>query len=553
MNLSYNRSASKNNHDTNRINGISTDKVWRAITISIFSIICLVFLLTFKDYGTIWDEEVQFVYGEYVIDWFRSMFQDRSAMGYFDLIYYGGLFDVIANLGARILPFGLYESRHFVTVVFAILGLFATWRIGRLVSGPATGVAATLFLVLTPVFYGHSFNNPKDIPFASLSAVALYYILLSSRLLPAVPLSLCIKTGIALGAVLGIRVGGLFLAGYLILIWTSRLLLLPPEETARRWLLMLTGRVAVVLLVAWPTMLIFWPWAQMAPFSRPFEAFAAAAHFRWDGEMLFRGEMIRSLDVPWDYLPTWFLITLPEAYFVVLALGSFLCVRMLLRKDMSTRREFLDASALAFAVLFPLVAVVVLKSVVYDAHRQFLFLLPPLAVLAGWCSTAFSRRRGIPPPIRWLALFLVGASMLLTIVDMVHLHPYQTLYFNRVFGGGLENAAKRYETDYWGASYREGIEALIRHYQPDSFMPVKVASCAANFQTEYWLSKNVLARRRFISVKPTDDPDILVTTSRYRCMTDPGRVLHVIARQGTPILTIFERRQRGVWLVEDGR
>ena len=510
-------------------------------------------LLTFKDYGTIWDEEVQFVNGEYIINWFRTMFQDRSALGYFDLIYYGGLFDVIANFGVRVLPFGIYESRHLVTVGFAVLGLYATWRMGRLVAGPATGVIATLFLILTPVFYGHAFNNPKDIPFASLSALSLYYILLSCRSLPVVPVKLAVKTGLALGATLGIRVGGVFLIGYLLLFWTSWLLFKPLLELPRYWLRTALGRAGVVILVAWPTMLLCWPWAQVAPFTRPFEAFAAASHFRWEGEMLFRGKMISSLAVPWDYLPTWFLITLPEAYFVVFALGLVLLIRILLKRDFPSRSGFLDATALTFTVLFPVAAVVALKSVLYDAHRQFLFILPPLTVLSAWCFVMFLKNEGIHHLIRWLAASLVGASLLLTIIDMAHLHPYQTLYFNRLFGGGLEKAATHYETDYWGASYREGIEALIRHYRSDGPMPVKVANCAAIFQTEYWLSKNPEARRRFISVKPTDDPDILIATNRYRCMTDPGRVMYTVERQGTPILAIFERRPRGIWIAAEGK
>ena len=551
MNTYYEHLAAKINLGPGRTFGISFDKMWRLLTVILFAIICLVMLFTFKDYGTIWDEEVQFVNGEHIISWFRTLFEDRSSLEYFDLIYYGGLFDVIANLGVRVLPFGIYESRHLVTVGFAVLGLYVTWRIGRLVGGPATGFMATLFLVLTPVFYGHAFNNPKDIPFASLSALTLYYILLSSRSLPAFPIKLAVKTGLALGATLGIRVGGAFLIGYLLLFWTSRFLSNPPLESTRTWLRMVLGRAAVVILVAWPTMLLCWPWAQLAPFARPFEAFAAAAHFRWEGEMLFRGQMISSLAVPWDYLPTWFLITLPEAYLVAFALGVFLLVRILLKKDIPSRGGFLDASALVFTVLFPLAAVVALKSVLYDAHRQFLFVLPPLAVLSAWCFVAFLENRGIHQVIRWLADSLVGASFVLTIIDMVQLHPYQTLYFNRLFGGGLEKAATRYETDYWGASYREGIEALIRHYRPDGPMPVKVANCAATFQIEYWLSKNPEAHRWFISVKPTDDPDILIATKRYRCMPDPGRIIHIVERQGIPILAIYERRPRGTWIASD--
>jgi hypothetical protein len=551
MSLFYNRIAAKINLDPRRLS--SSDTMWRLITIAVFVIICLVMLLTFQDYGTVWDEEVQFVNGEYIINWFRTMFRDQSALGYFDLIYYGGLFDVVANLGVRVLPFGIYESRHLVTVGFAILGLYATWRIGKLVAGPATGIVATIFLILTPAFYGHAFNNPKDIPFASLSALTLYYLLLSSRSLPAFPIGLAVKTGLALGATLGIRVGGAFLIGYLLLFWTSRMLIEPPLDTTRYWFRTVFSRAAVVLIVAWPTMLLFWPWAQLAPFTRPFEAFAAAAHFRWEGEMLFRGKMISSLAVPWDYLPTWFLITLPEAYFVAFALGAGLVVWRLLRKDVPGRSGFLDASALTFTVLFPLVAVVVLKSVVYDAYRQFLFILPPLALISAWCFVMFLKNKGIHHLIRWLAAALVGASFCLTIVDMVHLHPYQTLYFNRLFGGGLEKASQRYETDYWGASYREGIEELILHYRPDGPLPVKVANCAAAFQTEYWLSEHPESRRWFVTVRPTDDPDILIATQRYRCMADPGRIIHSVEREGVPILEIFERHPRGVWIAAGGR
>jgi 4-amino-4-deoxy-L-arabinose transferase-like glycosyltransferase len=549
MNVKYERILSIKNIFKN----LTSDKYWHAVSIIIFTIIGIVMFKTFQDYGTIWDEEVQFVYGEYILSWFRTMFQDHSALNYFDLVYYGGLFDVIANIGVRVLPFGLYESRHLVNAGFAILGLYATWRLGRIVDGYLTGLIAVLLLVLTPVYYGHSFNNPKDIPFASLAALTLYYIFLSARSLPKLPVALCVKTGLALGATLGIRVGGVFLIGYMVIFWAIRLLLDRTGQPVRQRITILISRATVVLLAAWPIMILSWPWAQQAPFTRPFEAFAAATHFRWEGKMLFRGEMISSLRVPWSYLPTWFLITLPEAYFVVFVLAGFLLARILLKKEKPTRSGLLDASALTFTILFPFLAVVLLKSVLYDAHRQFLFVLPPLAVLTAWCLVTFLHHQRVHPVMRWLSGLLVAASLLLTIVDMTRLHPYQTLFFNRLFGGGLENAANRYETDYWGASYREGIETLIQHYRPDSVTPVKVANCAANFQTEYWLSRNPEAHLRFISVKPTDDPDILIATKRYRCMADPGRIIHIVEREGVLILAIFERHPRGVWIDADGK
>ena len=48
----------------------------------------------------------------------------------------------------------------------ACFGLLGSWKLGRLLGGPAAGFTALTLLVLTPVWYGHMFNNPKDMPFA---------------------------------------------------------------------------------------------------------------------------------------------------------------------------------------------------------------------------------------------------------------------------------------------------------------------------------------------------------------------------------------------------
>ena len=42
-------------------------------------------------------------------------------------------------------------------------------------------------------------------------------------------------------------------------------------------------------------------------------------------------------------------------------------------------------------------------------------------------------------------------------LDVFQLHPYEYVYFNRVFGG-LASAQNQYETEYWGLSLRAGME-----------------------------------------------------------------------------------------------
>jgi ketosteroid isomerase-like protein len=44
-----------------------------------------------------------------------------------------------------------------------------------------------------------------------------------------------------------------------------------------------------------------------------------------------------------------------------------------------------------------------------------------------------------------------------------------------------------------------------------------------------------------------DDPDILLATTRYRCMEEMGQPVHVVERMGVPLLYVFERHPRGRW------
>ena len=217
-------------------------------------------LATVSDYGLIWDEEFHSVYGEYVLAWFQSGFRDEGALGYRNLHLYGGFFDLLAQLFAHVSPLGVYEDRHLVNIAFAILALVGTRRLGETLLGTRGGVLAMLLTALTPMFYGHSFNNPKDIPFAAVSVWTLYYTFESARPLPAISKSAIAKLALSLGILLAIRPGGIFFFAYIALWWGLVLW--------RRGVTTVTVRrpaavLALVLLSGWVLMVSFWPWAQV--------------------------------------------------------------------------------------------------------------------------------------------------------------------------------------------------------------------------------------------------------------------------------------------------
>src|SRR5215831_16910668 len=128
---------------------------------------------TFRDYGLGWDDYTHAQYGELLLALYRSGFADRRVFSFVNLYMYGGGFDMLAELVAKIAPFELFETRRLVGAAVGIMGLAATWRIGRRIGGPTAGMIALLLLATCPLYYGHMFMNPKDAPFAAAMALLL--------------------------------------------------------------------------------------------------------------------------------------------------------------------------------------------------------------------------------------------------------------------------------------------------------------------------------------------------------------------------------------------
>ena len=531
-------------------------------------------LVSFREYGLTWDEEDQRNYGEAVLRWYGSAFRDRSALSYLNLYLYGGFFEVVAQLVTRLSPLGVYETRHLVNAAFGLVAIATTYRLGAFVSNQMGGFFSALFLTVTPVFYGHLFNNSKDIPFLTMSLLAFYFILRSYDLLPRLPRSHSATIGITVGLAMGIRAGGVILLGYLGLLWALWLAVhwkinrtrtnsdaheeepdaaraangaSPINAATHR----LNGKTiarliisfALIALIAWLVMLVWWPWAQTKPLINPFRGLSQTARFASTVRVFYDGRFIDSTGLPRSYLPTWFVITLPEFYFVTLLAGLFLMWRFVRRSWPTIERsdKLVKVGMLVFGFGFPPLVAIALHSTLYNGLRHFLFVVPFLAVLAG-ISFATLLESGVS---RWAKAGVAALTVLSsasTIVDMFQLHPYQYIYFNRSIAGGLKNAAQRYETDYWGMSYKEGAEWVIENYHPEAKDPIRVANCSTPFLTAYFLEKTEDARRRFITVSRSEDPNLFLAIGK--CHRKKNRhIIHTVQRQGTPLMHVIELRE----------
>ncbi|MET0385135.1 MAG: hypothetical protein ABW321_04210 [Polyangiales bacterium] len=498
------------------------------------------------DAGATCDEPIQKEYGDLILAWFRSGFQDAAALSYGNLYFYGGLFDLPAQWlwSTGISPWGEYETRHVLTALVALLGVAGTYLTAARIGGRFAGVCGALLLMLTPTWVGHGWFNPKDVPFgAAVSFVAYASVRIALRPAPLL-LRDALIAGIAVGCALGVRSGGMFLLMFPVLAAFGRAALTSFALRRRglgggeeRLVAAIVTRLACALPIAWLLMIATWPWAQLAPLTRPLIAASEAAHFPWIGPTLFQGKTIFTDALPLSYLPVWFSVTVPELH--MLALGAGLLSLGWVRSWRLDRAWAL--AVLAALIVVPVVGVLVAHPTLYDAHRHFLFVWPPLAALAGVSLAHVLTRAPLP---RWAAGGLAAGALALAalvLVDMVQLHPYEYVYFNRV-SGGLRRQVKRFETDYWAATHRAGIEWLVKHVRKDGRRRLRVAGCRGyDGSLDYHLHQHPGASRHFVMTHDPEDADILFATTRYNCHHARGRLIHTVKRQGVRLLYVFRR------------
>ncbi|HSD67693.1 MAG TPA: hypothetical protein VLF95_13385 [Vicinamibacteria bacterium] len=506
-------------------------------------------LATVLDYGISADAGVQHRWGHRLVRWYATLGNEPRVTDDLDITKYGGFCEIVTQLVVLASPLGTWTSRTLANLGFAFAAFLAVVGMGRRLGGPAGAFLSLLFLATTPVFYGHSFYNAKDIPFAAMYALAVAAILACDAW-PRVRWPRVLGAGVLVGLAAAVRVGGLVLFGFALVLWLGLLALRSGPSGGPGWprwrdLLLLLAAWAAAVAAGWAAMVAFWPWAMLDPLRNPFRAAGRFAQFWADMPLLYDGRVQPAKDVSRFYLPNWFALTLPESYLVALVLGA-IGLALLRRRspfESETREKLLQAGWLASIPVLLVSGVVVNRMPLYDGLRHFLFLVPILAVLAGASVAAFARTP-VRRPARLAGLGVLAGACLLTVVDMVRLHPYEAVYFNRLWAGGMRAGIDRYEGDYWCLSYKEGSEWLLRRYAGASCREkIRVAGHSVLQQVELYLQETEEGRRLFSPVQVGGQPHYILATTRFQDhLRTPGTPVFTVERGGAKLLYLFEVR-----------
>jgi hypothetical protein len=410
------------------------------------------------------------------------------------LKYYGTLFNISAEtifqvknrlLKPQFPPQDRFEGRGYVIAPFyqrVKLKHVLTFLLALVTYGAVAGLVAILtgweyawlgpvILALFPRFWGHSFVNPKDIPLAAMMTLGTlmgvwlvgHFQQVSDKELRLV-LNKTTLFSLGYGGCVGL-VAGMRLDGSVVLLFAAIAHFLSSLGTQQplQWLRRFWRHYGLIVLSWAATTFLVYPPAWQNPWSWAWETLQFYYHEDWPLTVLFDGKFLSAAQLPWYYLPQWWSMTIPEVFQVAFAVGV---MALIWRYKFLTDRQRACAIMVLLQILFLPTIVVLLNSTIYDEARQFLYVIPGVAAIACtalvWIYKALTRR--------FLKLFVVAIAIALfspIVWDMVALHPYQYLYFNRAFGG-LAHAQGRFETDYWALSMREGIDWINRHAPPNA-------------------------------------------------------------------------------------
>ncbi|HBB33979.1 MAG TPA: hypothetical protein DDZ80_13465 [Cyanobacteria bacterium UBA8803] len=450
---------------------------------SVIAIISLIGFSTVGNYGLSIDEAIEIS----MVKWNYELIAKGTPIPK-DLRYYGTVFNVSAEVlfqVSELLEKGSLNMadtkdssqlirdrikiKHPFTFLISLLAYISVAAIVGIFCGFDYAWCGPIVLALFPMFWGHSFFNPKDVPFAALfilcSCVGAYvverYVQKGSKTNIGFNNTTIISIlyGILVGLNTSIRVGGLVLIPFTLIAY-GVITLGSIKHHYKNWL-NIAGFYGVMVIAWATTTIICFPSSWANPIQWLFETVGYLSDHSWKGIVLFEGKLFFDSTLPWYYIPKWVAMTLPLIFQVAFVFGIIFII--------SKYSKFSDlqraCAILILLQIFFLPSVAIIKgSIIYNSIRQFLFILPAIAAIAS-TALVFLYQNITKTIIQRFTVASLAVVFTHICFDMVALHPYEYIYFNRIFGG-LTNAHTRYETDYWGLSMREAMEWVNRHSKP---------------------------------------------------------------------------------------
>ncbi len=437
------------------------------IIILFFLAFLLIGLSIYKDYGISIDEDAVRARGDVAIDY---ILKNNTELLTYPTRTYGTFYDVLLVIIERAFKLSkdlqkVFFTRHLVNFLLFYLSVicfyflckksFKSWKAGLL---------GSTFLILSPRIFADSFYNPKDIPFMSLFIISIFTLVL---FLERKTVARAIIHALATAILIDIRILGIIVPFFTIIFFIADLLVFKGLGKKN---IRIAGNFFIHIFFLAGFTILFWPYLWTNPIGHLVESFREMSNFPWKGYVLYMGHYINpAINTPWHYTLVWILVTTPILYICFFITGMSSFVKNFIKDP---KKYYLEKKGNIIFVLWffmPLLAVIILKSVLYNGWRQMFFIYPALILLSlegviflfNYIKDKF--RHKILMVINIILSVIIISSFINTSYFMIKNHPFQNLYFNVIAGKNMEEAKNNFDLDYWDLTYKKAIEYLAQN------------------------------------------------------------------------------------------
>ena len=502
----------------------------RALVALAFGAYLLAGLLLFDDFGASTDEMYQTDKARLTLDYVLGKSDELLR---YDDRHYGAIFSIL--LEGVSAPFDdpgqQLLARHWLTFMAFFAAVAGFYRLQRQLGyGRGLALFGCAALALHPQLFGHSFYNPKDIPFLAMFVLALLSLQGMRRWLGWRTAAL---HGLASGLLVVFRLPG-------VLMWAATAALLLWLVLAKKASLAKAAGLAVVYgAVALATMLVFLPALWNNPVGELL-VFFSMQPFEWTSQELLAGTFYPLDQVPWYHLPVYIGVTTPLPLLAGALAGWLGLAWLAARGKLGWRGMFtLLPLSVSAAVLLGL------QPNIYNGWRHVFFLWPQMVLALVWLANLLWRRAAA---FRSLAsrgaigIIAVALVAWLVVVNAA-LHPYEYVYYNLLAGRPNNAPRQNYIMDYWGLTYREAFEWIAAtDDRPVIYVSVENVIPAAQNLGMLPAKDRERIRLQEIHTGIPDDYYITNFKETLALKRPNARLLHSISRANTVLAAIYRPR-----------
>jgi len=482
------------------------------------SLIVVLVFLTYKNYGVTWDEVYYIQIGRHytiqILDVLKiphNLIEYNFNPSNLHLQSHGVFFDVLVILLTPLFRSFNLEIYHLIKALLALFSFIFLYSILIKFLSNKWALLGVILLLLFPHFYGDIFNNSIDIP--TLTIFTLYLYLFLHFINKKDSFIRLILLSFSLSILINQRI--VFLYAFLL---TCLFLIKKPK------LIFLLSTFTFIFLH------LTHPYLWQHPIIGFFNILKTSNSFPFTAANLFNGQFVEANQLPWYYIPKLMAITSPLSTLGLFIIGNFYLLFSIFNKKIPSKLKMTYAYFLSLFYI-PLIIVFIMRPVLYDSWRHFLFLTMPFIIIAVFGAYAISRIKN--NLIKIILFGLIAINLLQTAFEMKTLHPYQYVYYNSLVGG-LKGADRKYETDYWGATYKEAVLWFNKNINNPNKI-YYIATQGDPLSSVYYFKKNMIFTNDYNKV------NYIISFTRWNSDQQyTGKTIYKVEREGVPLVYIKE-------------